>query len=208
MTDPDPTPQPAPDPVPDPEPTPDPEPARTFSQTDVDRIVQDRLARQKAQYAGFDELKAKADKFDELEQASKTELEKAQERLAKLEREQADSLQALQDSRLRSAVVSEAAKRNVVDPDAALALIDRASLSFGEDGSPTNVAEAMDELLTTKPYLVGGGRPTGSADLGARGGGAVNAQQLTSDDLKKMTPEQIVKARKEGRLSDVMAGRS
>jgi hypothetical protein len=206
MADPDPTPQPAQDPTPDPTPTPDPDPSRTFSQTDVDRIVQDRLARQKAQYAGFDELKAKADKFDELEQASKTDLEKANARVAQLEREAADQAQALQDSRLRSAVTAEAAKRNVVDPDAALALIDRAELTFGDDGAPTNIADAMESLLQARPYLVGGGRPASSADLGARGSGGDASRQLGRDDLKTMTPAQIVEADKSGQLAELKRG--
>lgn len=178
---------------------------RTFTQAELDRIVQDRLARQKSQFANYDELKAKASKFDELEQQNKTELEKANERAAQLEREHAEALQQLQDSRLRTAVVTEAAKRNVVDPDAALALLDRANLEFGDDGTPTNIADAMDQLLKARPYLVGGGRPAGTADLGARGG-AVGQGQLTRDDLKTMTPQQIVQARKEGRLSDAVKG--
>lgn len=178
---------------------------RTFTQAELDRIVQDRLARQKSQFANYDELKAKASKFDELEQQNKTELEKANERAAQLEREHAEALQQLQDSRLRTAVVTEAAKRNVVDPDAALALLDRANLEFGDDGTPTNIADAMDQLLKARPYLVGGGRPAGTADLGARGG-AVGQGQLTRDDLKTMTPQQIVQARREGRLNDAMKG--
>lgn len=204
MTDPDPTPQPAPDPPPDPAPTPDPDPARTFTQAELDRIVQDRLARQKAQYAGYDDLKAKADKFDQLDAQNKTDLEKANERAAQLERERTEALQQLQESRLRAAVIGEAAKRNVVDADAALALLDRAALTFGDDGEPTNISDEMEALLKARPYLVGGGRP-GSADLGARGGGA-GVQQITRDDLKTMTPEQIVQARKEGRLADAMKG--
>jgi ribosomal protein S24E len=64
------------------------EATRTFTQDDVDRIVRDRLARERA---GIDELRAKASKYDELEQASKTEQEKALERAAKAEREAAEA---------------------------------------------------------------------------------------------------------------------
>lgn len=49
------------------------------SQADLDRILGERLARQRAQFAGFDELKAKAAKFDEHEAKNKTELEKLTE---------------------------------------------------------------------------------------------------------------------------------
>lgn len=61
------------------------------TQADLDRIVESRLQRERAKYAGFDDLKAKATKFDELEQANKTELEKATSRADKAEKELAQA---------------------------------------------------------------------------------------------------------------------
>lgn len=55
------------------------------TQADLDRIVESRLARERAKYEGFDELKAKAAKLDELEQANLTELQKATARAEKAE---------------------------------------------------------------------------------------------------------------------------
>jgi hypothetical protein len=52
------------------------------SQADLDRNIGDRLARQRAQFGDVDALKAKAAKFDELEAASKTELQRLQEAAA------------------------------------------------------------------------------------------------------------------------------
>ena len=52
---------------------------KTFSQSDVNRIVEDRLRREQAKYADYDDLKAKAAKFDEQEEANKSELQKATE---------------------------------------------------------------------------------------------------------------------------------
>lgn len=57
---------------------------RTFSQSEVNRIVEDRLRREQAKYADYDDLKAKADKFDEQEEANKSELQKANEANQKL----------------------------------------------------------------------------------------------------------------------------
>jgi hypothetical protein len=57
------------------------------SQEEFDRIISDRLAREGKKYEGFDDFKAKAAKLDELEQANKSELEKYQERIAALEKE-------------------------------------------------------------------------------------------------------------------------
>jgi len=56
--------------------------ARTFTQEDVDRIVAERLRREREKYADYDDLKAKAAAAD----ASKSELQKLAERLAAAEK--------------------------------------------------------------------------------------------------------------------------
>lgn len=180
---------------------------RTFTQADVDRIVQERLARQKAQFAGYDELKQKAEQFDELQQQQMTELERANQRAAQLEQELADATASRKESLLRASVVGEAAKRNVVDPDAAIALIDRALLEFDQQGNPTNVATAMDSLLEQRPYLVaaqGGAR--GNADLGARG--TSGPEQLTREALASMSAEQVAAAEKSGQLAHLLGSKT
>lgn len=53
---------------------------KTFTQAEVDAIVGDRLKRDRAKYADYDDLKAKAEKYDQMEEANKTELQKAIER--------------------------------------------------------------------------------------------------------------------------------
>ena len=51
---------------------------RTYTNAEVEAIIQDRLRRQKAQFSDYGDLKAKADRLAELEQAQMTELEQAQ----------------------------------------------------------------------------------------------------------------------------------
>lgn len=62
---------------------------KTFTEEDVNRIVTDRLHRERQKYEGIDldALKEKAAKFDEMEEASKSELQKANEKAAELETE-------------------------------------------------------------------------------------------------------------------------
>ncbi|MFT3971703.1 MAG: hypothetical protein QM695_15865 [Micropruina sp.] len=50
------------------------------TQADLDRIIGERVARERAKYGDYGDLKAKAAKFDEVEAASKSELQKAIER--------------------------------------------------------------------------------------------------------------------------------
>jgi len=57
------------------------------SQDALDKVIGQRIDRVKKQYAGFDELKAKAEKFDEFQESAKSDLQRAQERAAQLESE-------------------------------------------------------------------------------------------------------------------------
>ena len=75
-----------------------PAPEKTFTQADVDRIVSERLDRERGKYADYDELKAKATKFDEAEEAQKTELQKANEKATALQAE-VDALKAATELR-------------------------------------------------------------------------------------------------------------
>lgn len=198
MADPDPTPDPKADPAPDP--TPDPAPERTFSQADVDKIVQERVARAKSTPpADYEDLKTKAAELDQLQEAQKTELEKAQERAEKAERDATAAAELVQRTKTDSAIVAEAARRGA-DTDVVVSLLDRSAVEFDDDGAPTNIADAVDALLKAKPFLVTGAT-RGSADQGAREGGA---NQLSRDALQGMSHTEIIKAQKEGRLDHVL----
>lgn len=73
-------------------------PEKTFTQDEVNRIVTNRLAK----YSDYETLKAKAEKFDEAEEANKSELEKALEKANKLQTElddlhKRDEIRAVRD---------------------------------------------------------------------------------------------------------------
>lgn len=52
------------------------------SQEQLDKLITNRLTRERAKYADYEDLKTKAAKLDEIEQANKSELQKAQDALA------------------------------------------------------------------------------------------------------------------------------
>ena len=58
---------------------------KTFTQAELDAIIQDRVKRERDKYKDFEDLKIKAQKFDEQEEANKSELQKAQDRATELE---------------------------------------------------------------------------------------------------------------------------
>ena len=43
------------------------QPERTFTQAEMDAIIRDRLSRERSKYADYDDIKAKAQKFDAAE---------------------------------------------------------------------------------------------------------------------------------------------
>lgn len=81
--------------------------AKTFSQDELNKIVQERVAKEKAKYEGFEELKEKAAKFDEQAEASKTELQKATEKAEKLEAELKSLKKAEAVNAIRTKVAEE-----------------------------------------------------------------------------------------------------
>lgn len=60
---------------------------KTFTQEEVNAIIGERIGREREKYADYEALKEKAVKFDEMEEASKTELQRATEKAAALETE-------------------------------------------------------------------------------------------------------------------------
>lgn len=60
---------------------------KTFTQQEVDDIINGRFGRMMEKYKDYDDLKAKAAKLDEIEEASKSELQKATERATALQTE-------------------------------------------------------------------------------------------------------------------------
>ena len=60
---------------------------KTFNQAELDKIVGERLAREREKYADYEALKEKASRLDTIEEANKTELQKATEKATKLESE-------------------------------------------------------------------------------------------------------------------------
>ena len=80
---------------------------RRFTQAELDKVVADRLARERQKYEGFSELKEKAAKYDELEAASKTELQKATEKAERLEKELASLKKAEEVRTIKTKVATE-----------------------------------------------------------------------------------------------------
>lgn len=80
---------------------------RTFTESEVNKMMEARIGKERAKFADYDELKAKASRFDEIEDANKSELQKATER--------ADALQSQLDSLTKANEIRDI--RNKVSTD-------------------------------------------------------------------------------------------
>lgn len=136
---------------------------QVFSQDDVNRIIKARAERElkavlaDVGLADLGELKTLVQQKREAEDANKSELAKAQERAAELEKQLADAVEKQKTLSTLSDITAKAAKLGIIDPDAAYKLLNRSELEYGDDGAPTNTETLLVALLKEKPYLAGGG---------------------------------------------------
>lgn len=179
---------------------------RTFTQTELNAIIQDRLSRERGRFADYDALKDKAGKFDTAEAARLSDIEKAQQAATASDTRAAGLEAELKSERLRNAVYAESVKVGAIDPDAVLALLDRAAL-VDETGQPKGVADAITALLESKPYLKAQApKPQGNIGSGARGTGPTSGtftrEQLKDNAFFEANRADIFKALTEGRITE------
>lgn len=146
---------------------------RTFTQADVDRIVADRLRRVQQKYADYDQLKEKAAKYDEIDQASKTELERERERAHRAEAECDELRQRLQQVMISAEIAKHAGTAGAIDVgDVVKLLADSPDITVGKDGQVAGAEEAVKRLAKAKPHLFRTGQAGGFAQGARRDGGA------------------------------------
>jgi hypothetical protein len=117
-------------------------------------------------------------------EASLSEAEKQSKRAAELEAQLKAVQTAQQEQIVRYEVMLRAAALNVVDPEAAVKLIDLSSLEFDESGKPINIDKALSALLKQKPYLV---KPVEAAapNVNARNGNDKGDAKAHEEELRR-----------------------
>lgn len=176
----------------------DPPVEKLLTQAQVDAIVQDRLAREKAKYSNYDDLvKFKTEHEKNLEAATQKELEakkeyeKLKEGWTKKDQEYAGIITKkdaeITDMKVGSALMSEIVKQNAYAEETMALLKSQAVFDKennirikGRDANGLEVMDSVEEgikkFLTLRPHLVkvaqkaGGG--TGAGGAGGAGAGA------------------------------------
>lgn len=157
-------------------------------QLDAENVIKSLRSENAKHRTELKDVKAQLEQF---KTAQMTEAEKATARLKELETQNAQLIAAQRDNALRSAVTTAAARLGVKHVDAALKLIDTSALDIGDDGKVSGADAAMRDLVKLYPGLFGQASVNpDNPDTGRRGG-------LTLDEIKVMTPEQIIERRAE-----------
>lgn len=115
-------------------------PTKSFSEDDINRIVRERLDRERKKYSDYDDLKAAKAKLDEIELATKTNEEKALIRLKELEEKLAAKEQAVKQADLRE-------KKRAAIESAGLGLPKDVSVSELMDMIPGESEEAIEAAI-------------------------------------------------------------
>lgn len=108
------------------------------SQEELDRIIGARLDRERAKYADYDDIKAKATEFDKAQEASKTELQKIADRAEAAEKER-DQLRA-------ASLRSEVALAKGLNANQAKRLVGTTKEELEADAD-----ELLNDLASSKP---------------------------------------------------------
>lgn len=171
-----------------------------FTQADLDRILKERLDREKAKtkeaLSKLAELEQAKARLAELEQANLSEEEKRQQHVATLEQKLADAEAKASEALTRAngrlvlaAVLTSATEAGFLNPADAYSLLDPNSVQVDDDGNVTGAADAVAALAKAKPYLL---RAKTAPNINAAPAGA------TPTDLPRLTPEQEKIARRQG----------
>lgn len=138
--------------------------------------------------------KASEDRAKALEDATKSESEKALD-AARKEGDQAATKRyedRIRRTEVRSALIAEGASATLVD--LAARADEFAALKINESGDVEGLAPAIKKFKADHGDLFGKPRANGSADLGAGSGGAPG---LTLDEVRKMSPAEYATRREE-----------
>lgn len=155
-------------------------PDRTFTQADVDRIVQDRVSR--AVPADYQTAKDALDRENARKEGEKSDLQKAQD-AAKASDEKATAADRRADEAARTAEIRiEAMKQGGDEELVALALATDATIMV-KDGAVVGAKEAVEKLLERKPNLKVGANRTSGGEFGGKDETTVQ-EQITALEAK------------------------
>lgn len=175
---------------------------KTFTQSDVERLIEQRLMRERKKYekklegVDIDEAKKLLEEKQAAEierQKEKGEFENVLKQLAEKKDQQINALNSkLHETLVDGALLQAASKNNAVSPDQVVALLknkvkladdgsvevldDTGSVRYTDDGTPMQVNTLVSDFLTANPHFV----RASSGGTGSQGAAGGSTQKPTS----------------------------
>lgn len=143
-----------------------------------------RVRREAAKYrTDLRQLQAQA---EEAQRAQLPEVDRLKADLAAAQRQLTEREAQVAEQRLRSAVLTAAARQGFVDPEDAFRMLDREALALGENGAVDGIEEHLVALRKAKPYLV-----RSAAAPALQPTNPAGQRSLTKADVAGMTADEI-----------------
>jgi len=151
--------------------------SKTFTQEDIERIIAERLKREREKYKDYAELKKAAEELQKLKEAQMTEQEKLQAKLQEYERMLQEKEREAKEAQIQATKVKVLTELGLP--------LDLAGRIFGEDEDTIRQdAEALKKLLgISQQKQIGGG--TNPADQKSY------SKIYTRAEIERMTPDEI-----------------
>jgi hypothetical protein len=181
---------------------------KTYTQEQIDKMIADRVARERKKFGDYEDLKTRASEYEKLLEekrlAELSEKERLEEIAKKHESEKqtlAQQLAELQSVNKREKVVNEfiklATSANIAYIDDALKLADLAAVEFDESGKPVGVDAIVSALVQDKPFLLGAKKEPKTI-----GGSSNPTPDSTAKTAEQLLKEAADKAKRTGRMDD------
>lgn len=144
------------------------------TQEELNRIIGDRLAREREKYADYAEIKKKAEAHDAKMAEAMTDAEKAADAARK--EGETSALEKANGRIVRSEARAVASELKFRNPTLALAAIDLSDVKVNDDGEPDAAAikTKLEDLAKADPYLVDDGKKPAPKPDRSQGGGGGN----------------------------------
>lgn len=133
---------------------------KTLTQSEVDRIVAERVAREKQKFADYDDLKAKAQRLQEIEDANKSESQKLADQIAALQKQLSDK-----DGEIEKATRESVAATKGV-PAGRLRGATREEMEADAEAYLAEIASLRDSATKRKPPTPTTGLKSGASSTG------------------------------------------
>ena len=181
----------------------------TVVETEADAPIEGEEALGDPGKRALDTMKAERKAATDRAKAAEAERDAYKAKLEGREAEYAAEVEKrkTKDEAIVRAEVKAAAKGKLADPSDAYLYIKVSDFEVSENGDVDTDAlnNAIDDLITRKPHLAASKsrRFEGDADAGQKDG--LKGGQITSrEELKRMSPEQVVEAEAAGRLNTLL----